>query len=190
MDGDPSHAGKAQIAGVSFSWLAALASILAVAMAFAGAMMLDESRESRYREAGQERAAGLLSSRMARATAIDDPVVRVQSWAYVNRLQECVSGRTGVFMTSAVSRSMVHLANDRPLSGLDQEGVIHAVKEVEKRCNGALITEIAITDPAGALALAAELKEQGLYLPQEVLAEATKNRAALTELRPLALSQR
>lgn len=174
--------------GFGIGWWVGLALVLIAALLIIGQMSLSDARERRYVEAGLEKANDLNEKRLDAAAAIQDPIVRLQSWAYVNSLRECMLMRTGVFSRSRVSIRMIVLAREQPLRGVNGPSVEEAVESVEQLCNEGLLAEIAITNPTGALALAAELKEQGLYLPEMVTANAIKNRDALVHMRPLSLA--
>ena len=162
--------------------------VVIAALWLIGQASLSEARERRYVEAGLEKANGLAARRLDAAAAIQDPIVRLQSWAYVNNLRECMLLRTGVFATSKVSSRMIVISREQPLRGVNGDIVDEAIESVERLCNDTLLRDIAITNPTAAMALAAELKEQGLYLPEVVTASAMKNRDALVNMRPLPLA--
>lgn len=172
---------------LGWAWHAGFWAVIVVAVVFLIVISRFESHEAGYVDAGHERASHVMDRRMERAKTSEEPIVRLQSWAYINSLQKCMLGKSGIFQTSRVDIRMMALAKGQPLSGVDQKLVGEAVESVEKECNGSLLREVAMTNPVAALALAAELGDQGLILPPEVLDGAEKNRLALSQMSPLDL---
>lgn len=116
-------------------------------------LVLGDLRDGRYVLSGVEESYKRLSVSLTRAGQIDDPVARLQSRAFVSRLERCVSSR--------VARSMKTVAKQKTYRGMDRESIVSAVADLQQQCAVRLLEEVALSNPTAALALASELQGQG-----------------------------